>query len=400
MESATHLTRTCLLALVLLLVACAPGFPGPKRGAATPDMYAIETFAVPRAGYGVEAYPTPQAIGGGEAYGAWAEDYSVSVDTKDDLLAALVRARAGDVIYVADDAEIDLTGVWDTPIPAGVTLASGRGRYGAPGALLYTTANANRGLFEVRGNGVRITGLRLRGPSTVEKPGGCPLNARGVTIRASKGQPTTPTVEIVNNELWGWPNAAISIVRVSDVHIHHNYIHHNRRVVTSVAEDPMHGCADGAYGLGYGVNVSGGHVFIDANRFDYNRHDIASDGSPNSGYTARYNLVLAHGTSHSFDIHGYGEQRSIGDDPPYEAGDKLVIHNNTFLQAANPAIVIRGIPKTGAWIYRNQFAGQEDSIVQRNVDQTGRKYHPPQTVNMHVDDNQYSVELDPVRYLP
>ena len=44
-------------------------------------------------------------------------------------------------------------------------------------------------------------------------------------------------------------------------YIHHNYIHHNQ-----------------ARGEGYGVNLYGGNALIEANIFDYNRHDVTGAG--------------------------------------------------------------------------------------------------------------------------
>ncbi|MFW5920538.1 MAG: hypothetical protein ACOCUS_01765, partial [Polyangiales bacterium] len=49
------------------------------------------------------------------------------VRTRAELESALEAAEADEVVYVADDARIDLTGV-TLCIPGGVTLASGRGR--------------------------------------------------------------------------------------------------------------------------------------------------------------------------------------------------------------------------------------------------------------------------------
>lgn len=391
-----QLTKTCLLGVMVLLAACVVSKPEPVSGTPTSNAPVSDVFEAPNHRYGIGGNPAITAIGGGKGYGDWvAQEGAVLVSTKEELLNALKTIAKGGVIYIDDRASIDLTGESNLRIPAGVTLASGRGRVGSLGAHLYTTANENTILFVIRDSGVRITGLRLQGPSVVEKPGGCPENARGILVRGTATQLVTPTVEIDNNELWGWPNAAITIAEMPGVHVHHNSIHHNRRVVEDTTTDPEHGCAEGAYGLGYGVNISGTHVLVDANRFNDNRHDIASSGSPASGYTARYNLVLSYGTSHSFDMHGFGEQRSIGADPPYEAGDRMVIHHNTFLITNYPAIVIRGIPRSGAWIYQNQFAGLPETIMQRNVDAAGTQYYPPNTVNLHVEDNQYEGEPNP-----
>jgi hypothetical protein len=61
------------------------------------------------------------------------------VRTRDELEAALESAAAGDVVFVAGDARIDLTGA-SLCIPGGVTLASDRGLAGSAGGLLSRRA--------------------------------------------------------------------------------------------------------------------------------------------------------------------------------------------------------------------------------------------------------------------
>src|SRR5207249_8471600 len=62
------------------------------------------------------------------------------------------------------------------------------------------------------------------------------------------------------------------------------------------------------------------------------------------------NLVLDDAVEQSFDVHG-GKDRN---DCTNIAGTAFVIHHNTFLQSHKPAVRMRGIPMTGAWIYKNQ----------------------------------------------
>ena len=54
-----------------------------------------------------------------------------------------------------------------------------------------------------------------------------------------------------------------------------------------------------------------GSVTIEANVFDHNRHDIASDGSPGAHYTATYNLVLDGAVEQSFDVHGGKDRQGL-----------------------------------------------------------------------------------------
>src|SRR5690606_38686049 len=132
-------------------------------------------------------------------------------------------------------------------------------------------------------------------PDTQIDPGDCGGNdASGIGIRSDL--PAYRLIAIDNNEMWGWPNAAVNISGVFGVHVLHNHLHHNRRQVS------RSGCR--AYGLGYGVVIGQtGYALIEGNLFDHNRHDIACDGRPGTGYEARYNLVLTGNVQHSFDVH-------------------------------------------------------------------------------------------------
>ncbi len=313
--------------------------------------------------------------------------HEANAAARDQLLDALRQAKPGQVIYIRDDAEIDLSGEWEIEIPAGVTLASGRGREGSLGARLYTKTQEKRTLFQVTGGGVRITGLRIQGPSVeIDGPGCEQIDPTGIrithTISETNPDPVHRRVEIDNCELWAWQWAAIATQGVTGVHVHHNHIHHNRR--EEKTEDGM-GCGKANkthYGLGYGVVTSQGHVLVEANIFDNNRHDIASNGKPGSSYTAKYNLVLDGAIQHSFDMHG-GKDRNDGTDI---AGDVIEIHYNTFLQANKPAVKIRGIPQCGASVFHNRF---RHTLEQDAIQQCG-------TGNLLASNNQFGVNFFPM----
>ena len=120
--------------------------------------------------YGADANPTGNPIGGGNGYTNIVSRSSADfiVDTKSELLSALQSARSGDVIYIEGNANIDMSGTYNTRIPAGVTLASNRGENGAPGGRIYQSKQSNPPspaiLFRIDGQNVRITGLRIEGP--------------------------------------------------------------------------------------------------------------------------------------------------------------------------------------------------------------------------------------------
>jgi hypothetical protein len=231
-------------------------------------------------------------------------------------------------IHVDDSAQIDLArlsqlpgfaalDVYDDPqgavlhIPDGVTLESDRSPRHA-GGRLYMSANLQypTAMLALRA-GDHITGLRLQGYSrgrggdetwTID-----PTNNIGTTDGLSVSQ---PDILIDNNEISNWPGSGVNVHAVTyanwppggqivdearppkhsqeddtiaalatRVRITNNYIHDNV------------GCADG-----YGVSVgTSGFALIDRNVFDYNKHDVAGDGEPGTGYVASSNLVLTDG---------------------------------------------------------------------------------------------------------
>ena len=272
---------------------------------------------------------------------------TIVVRTRTELLAALASAVAGDTVFVDGTVSIDLTGEKGIVIPAGVTLASDRDQNGSLGALLYNNEldlgqSEAWSQFLVRGAGVRVSGLRLRGPDTEIRNDAYQYdNSRGIeSIGASD-------LLVDNNELSGWSHAAVSLGDTIEGWVHGNYIHHNRRT-----------------GLGYGVLVyNNTSAVIEDNTFTQNRHAIASNGIRTARYDARFNVVTDNALGHGFDMHGENEARGNG--APY-AGDVIHIHQNSFRSSAQPAVVIRGRPFTGAWVSGNCFAhGSSGSAVQQ-----------------------------------
>ncbi len=280
--------------------------------------------------YGEQMNPTGDPIGGGPGYRDIIRpaDADVVVSSARELLDALAAASAGQVVYVSDDARIDLTGVSQIIIPGRVTLAGGRGRGGSLGALIYSGSRHPdqdyMSVFLTGGEGVRLTGLRLRGPSG--DYGDHHYGRVGVAccIRDVHG-----SLEVDNCELWSWDKWAVYLDTIGSARVHHNYIHHTRRA-----------------GYGYGVWVAdAGRALIEANLFDFNRHHIGSGAQAKGSYEARYNLCLYHDTNPSFDRHGH----------PDRAGDWTIIHHNTFRNTQVRAILLRGAPLGGARFHHNWF---------------------------------------------
>lgn len=286
----------------------------------------VETF-------GCEANPTGDPIGGGAGYRDVKTGGDLVVRTADELLSALKRAKAGQVVFVPDGVSLDLTGHSRLIVHAGVTLAGTRGRDGSAGARLFTTLRTTSPLLQAGGPDVRITGLRIEGPYA--GPELIAEFSQGLSIAHDGG-------EVDNCEIDNWNCVGIGAGGGGTIRIHHNSIHHCQ-----------------LSGYGYGVVTGQCNCFIIANRFDWCRHDIASSGTPGDCYEAAWNLVGEHATSHRFDMHG-GSDRGDGTDI---AGDWMHIHHNTFRDPQRAAVVIRGVPSQGADIHHNWFAQAPDAAV-------------------------------------
>ncbi len=286
--------------------------------------------------FGAEDNPTGNPIGGGPDYSDILVAGDHTVTSYEELEAALSASRAGDVVFVPADVQIDMSRRSELIIPGDVTLASTRGSEGSEGGLIFSDALDTPGLFRAGGDCVRITGLQVRGP----------FDDRDRVDRSSNGIETTHfSTEIDNCEIWAFSVAATRFnTGASRGYVHHNYIHHNQRG-----------------GLGYGVGINGGSVLIEANLFDWCRHHIASSGAPGSGYEARYNVCLEHANGHLFDMHG-GRDRGDATDI---AGDWMNIHHNTFKAEEVRSLVIRGVPSQGAKIHHNWFYSPESSNIVR-----------------------------------
>ena len=283
--------------------------------------------------FGCEANPTGNPIGGGEGHTDILTTGDYVVTTVEELLAAFGKAQAGEVVFVPEGAEIDLTGRGNIIIPGGVTLAGTRGLNGSAGARLYNTPPAYFTGFRTDGENVRLTGLRFDGgypgrPREVWRDYFFSIGHRGA--------------EVDNCEMYNFSSSAIGVGGyATHTHIHHNDFHHIQRD-----------------GLGYPVSVRASDVRVIANKFDYGRHHIASAGTAGCGYEAAWNLIGPNATSTNFDMHG-GRDRSDGTDI---AGDWMHIHHNTFLSTSRH-VGIRGKPSQGAEIHNNWFARSAEESV-------------------------------------
>ncbi|THB74769.1 MAG: hypothetical protein D6B28_01565 [Gammaproteobacteria bacterium] len=324
--------------------------------------------------YGAEHNPTGNPIGGGDGYSDMIDPASADfyVTDKTQLIDALNSATSGDVVYVADNAEIDLSVDYNVAIPGGVTLASGRGYNGSNGAKLYSGYVGTYPLFRAGGSHVRITGLRFVGPDRRKIPDGCDPKEEACTYFEPNSlgiDSSYPYLEVDNCELSGWSYAAIILREGSNnSFIHHNYIHNNRRI-----------------GLGYGVTLEKSDALMEANIFDHGRHAIAGSGHTGTSYEARYNIFRNNFYQYPVDMHGGGDRKGedLHPDRINVAGDWIKIHHNSFytLEVTDQVdgyqgIHISGIPNHKCAIFNNWFINAKQSTVisQRIHTYTGTDY--------------------------
>ena len=279
----------------------------------------------------------------------------VRVSNAFELFWALQEAQWGSVIEVESVTPINMQLTFN--IPAGVTIRGSR-RGLAEGAELYWPDLWEGPMLSIEGDHVRITGLRLRGPSS-SKDSGLPW-IKGVRAREKFFS------IIDHNELSNWPGEAVGVIgdlwfdrceepekakclplredlTINRVRVARNFIHHNQR-----------------QGSGYGV-VTGEGAFplIEGNTFVSNRHAIAGDGRPGTGYRAWHNLVQADAPlqdgflihnyyTQDFDMHGTDCGDGLGglesDWVGGLAGEYIRIYGNTFLGTNRNNFNLRGVP--------------------------------------------------------
>lgn len=264
----------------------------------------------------------------------------------DSLTLALSAAKAGEVVFIPGDVKIDLTPLANSDkylsIPEGVILASDRGaKIGdkiSVGAMLFATEHAK--LMISAASSSVIEGLVICGADTSKHMThilrgiadgsytdyyyklpltiGIRVDGNGVTVR--------------NCEISGFSNSGVLLNNVKDAHIYRNFIHHNQR-----------------NGFGYGICLSkASEAVIEYNLFNFDRHSVAADGSPGSGYIARYNIQMGEAIYHVFDAHG-GRDRGDG---TQIACDYVEMYNNTILTDRIP-YSRRGIPQQYSKFYNN-----------------------------------------------
>ncbi|MCW5852134.1 MAG: hypothetical protein KIT87_18820 [Anaerolineae bacterium] len=267
----------------------------------------------------------------------------VRVPQDKDFVTAVNTATFGTVVQVDAGASLDLAPAADNiVIPEGVTIRGDR-RGTRMGPELTMLGLRQGTMLAVGGNDVRITGLRLRGPSRSTDEDG--PDSRGILVHDNQ----FVRINIDHNDLSDWTGHAIDVwgddslpdtcnvrdhrdprLRPQTVRIARNFIHHNQKQEA-----------------GYGVEAHyGGFPLIEGNTFVSNRHAIMGDGRAYTSYRAWYNLVLDDAPkqhhlwyTQDFDMHGTGDNGFGG-----TGGQYMEIAGNTFLGTNRENLDLRGNP--------------------------------------------------------
>ncbi len=275
---------------------------------------------------------------------------------------------------------IDLSNFPPVALPAGITLRGDRRGINF-GPQLFGSFQNEKNLpgfcswcmLEVKGDYVRITGLRLRGQSrSTDKINSVTI---GISVDPTPLQDFVSTTEFISlidhNDMSDWVAAAVDVegghsetltcdgivddpATLANVRVERNFLHHNER-----------------RDLGYGVGVgNGGRALVSGNTFLMNRHAIAGGGEAHESYRAGFNLVLSEAPEydagilvfHDFDMHGAGTgpgSNGFGG----IAGNYLDILENTFLGSNRHNFELRGVPCHDTDFHGNVAVESQDDSV-------------------------------------
>lgn len=347
--------------------------------------------------------------GGTDSVGQKLSDPSeVKVETPQQLVDVLASEFQGTII-IPRDVDWDLTAFTYTngnqkddglglKIKGHVVLRGERGEL-CSRPILRDTRLTKHNLFTVIGSDVLIEGIHFIGPMNGNRSVG--ENVSGIGMRVYfYTEHRNRYIRVRDNEMREWTAAAVDISSTwpgtsledwdypevptsefaNDIVVEQNIFHHNSR-----------------NGGGYGVSVgSGTHASVFGNVFEANRHAIASDGRPYSGYQAKYNYVQEggfkdHGSyQQHFDVHGeFGGYGGL-------AGQYYLISNNTFRGEqeyygimTRPAFMLRGRPTQGAHFLDNVLVHDDLSEAVRLK---GILYGTPQLYNFTESGNSFDTD--------
>ena len=253
-------------------------------------------------------------VGGGAGYPEILQTGKYVVKNAEELVNALEKAEAGDVIFVPRDVKIDMTEFmyadqYDIKLKEGVTLASDRGNNGSKGGMIYTSAMRAVPFIQMDKN-ARVTGLRIQGPDAKERDWKNRLKMSGIFING-----TGATVD--NCEISGFNYAAIEIFGSEEAIVKNNYIHDCKSV-----------------NRGFGVLAEGAFVRVEGNLFNNLRVSIKGVKRPSLRLEIANNVDMGN-TKECF----LRLEKSKAEGT-YNEPEGVVIVNNTLLSEA-PAMDIK-----------------------------------------------------------
>jgi hypothetical protein len=321
------------------------------------------------------------------------------------------------VIKIYPGTVLDLSGIGHLELPDGVTIRGDRSGTQF-GPIVCKTAQCDprnppnapgATMFEVVGDNVRISGLRLQGTSRSTDKN--QENSIGVFVADRTAGPLaghyTHTI-IDHNDISNFTGNGVLVqgsdaegdgaialnsscdpdddpsTRRHNVLVARNFIHHNSM------QD-----------AGYGVESTwGGFPLIEGNVFVSNRHAIAAGkGSAHTGYRARFNLVLQDSavqsylfgliTAHTHDFDMHGMNNNNGDGFGGLGGDYVDIYANSFLDRGRRNYELRGQPchytdfhgnvslqsKDDAVVFKDSGTQITDRIEYENIADVPNQFH-------------------------
>jgi hypothetical protein len=280
----------------------------------------------------------------------------------------------GTVIEIDDAQPLTLLSSTTKLVQAGTTLRGYRKHtYQGPEIVFPTTPPDSQSIFEVAASQVRITGLRLRGPSR-STSSSLPYY-HGVTVVDGND------VLVDHIDASDWTGAAVNIIgadsgaitqtcpatlpqypRPTPVRVVGSFLHHNER-------------EGGGYGVGIGT---GAFPFVRGNVAYMNRHSVTADGRGTTGYVAHDNFVLSaapgYGTWNNnyqsdFDKHGTNDPGSwMGG----VSDDYVDFGWNTFLGTNRINVDERGTPCRFTAIHDSVFLRSRTDAIRSLSEDTSR----------------------------
>jgi hypothetical protein len=286
----------------------------------------------------------------------------VRVFSEADLDTALTRGW-GTVVEIDDAKPLAIMSTTEKVIGAGMTVRGYR-KFTDQGPLV-THAFAPGGepdhsVFRIGEDHVRVTGLRLQGPTRSRDT--ALIKIHGISIVS----PLSPTgdqsvtqhdVMVDHIDASDWTGTAVSVVGPTDSLTCPSQLAYPRRPIGKIIGSFVH---HNLGGYGYGACTGGGgYMLVQGTTMYMNLHSIASDPSAGTGYTATDNFITSEAPGHilggansdqDMDAHGSdgGSTYSGG-----VSGDLYDMGWNTFLTTGHRNFDQRGTPCHYAYFHDN-----------------------------------------------